>query len=511
MAAGASLSEGEEGVVGGDGGGSNSETMRRDASGTGLDAGGSAVAAGAGPSAGLPLSSSPPLAGEGAVHLAHLVLGVGSLTPFNALINAAVFFRARLGATPYAAAFGSAFPLAFTGSNVGALALALVWRRKRRASGLARASLRVDASLGVCALVFCVLGIQALDPGATPALVFWTTVGAAAVLGGCCAFFSAAVVGLASRFPGGTCTQAVMAGQGVAGLGIALMALCSDAASHASSGDGDVGYAQVRNGALGYFAVTLCVVIACREAFRRMLATPYAKDVLGDSGEAAVEAPLLDSEAAVDVQEEGEEEEVEEEDDASGVTYRKLAWSIRWPEGAVFGVFAVTLAVFPATTALVAPVPGTEGALARPGLFVNLGFVVFNAGDLLGRVLAKADGVDWERAFGERIRLAGYAALRLPLVPLLAACHVRCPGSPSASGGGFLAASNAPFFVLLSVLGTSNGMLSSRAMMLGPGMAKRLWGGDHSKEKGGELMVLFLTLGLAAGSLVSFLVSAAVC
>ena len=544
MDAGPSSSE-DEACLAKEGGAAAAAEMRRDAGGapseppypyggSGADAGSGGPGAGAG-------------AGAGAVHAAFAVLGVGSLTPFNALINAAVFYRARLGGTPFAGTFGSAFPLAFTAANVAALVAALRagGRAGGRGGGLAQASARVSGSLWVCGAVFCGLAVQALDASVAAAAVFWTTLAAAGILGGCCAYFSAAVVGLAARFPA-TCTQAVMAGQGVAGLGISLMALAADALSHAAGPAGEAAaYAEVRNGALAYFAVALAVVAACRLAFQRMLATPFAKGVLGEEaappGERTghVGAPLLPSAptqpgvaAGVDVDVEGmqaedrlsaaaaaeeaeaaAEEEAEDEEDF-GVGYQKLMWSIRWPAAAVFGVFAVTLSAFPAMTALVAPATGTVGPLARPGLFVNLGFVVFNAADLLGRVLAQSDGVDWERAFGKRIRLALYAAARVVLVPLLAACNVQCPGGTGAGAGtgvSFLAESNVPFFALMAIFGISNGMLSSQAMMLGPGLGQRLWGFNGFRERSGEIMVFSLTLGLAVGSLNSFLVQGVRC
>lgn len=95
-------------------------------------------------------------------------------------------------------------------------------------------------------------------------------------------------------------------------------------------------------------------------------------------------------------------------------------------------------------------------------------------------------------------RLGGLAGVRVVLVPLLLLCHVEGSALP------VVLSSDAWPCVLMVVLALSNGYLSSLAMMDGP---LRLAHPAH-RELAGTTMVLLLTLGLSAGSGLSFLVLA---
>ncbi|CAN0177195.1 unnamed protein product, partial [Phaeothamnion confervicola] len=128
------------------------------------------------------------------------------------------------------------------------------------------------------------------------------------------------------------------------------------------------------------------------------------------------------------------------------------------------------------------------GRMSRD-LFVPLSFVSFNAMDLAGRILA---GSRSHVVPVGRLWLA--AAARVVFVPLFLICAVAGSRLPTV----FPADGFPVFFMVTFAL--SNGLLSSRAMMDGPGTVS-----VHDRELAGTAMVLSLNGGLLAGSLLSFL------
>lgn len=87
---------------------------------------------------------------------------------------------------------------------------------------------------------------------------------------------------------------------------------------------------------------------------------------------------------------------------------------------AIFYIFAVTLSVFPSITSSILsvhdPTTGGEGGLGRtlsaPGLFVPLAFMVFAAGDWIGRAMPQFDSL----VFTNWRVLAGASAARTAFV-----------------------------------------------------------------------------------------------
>mgnify|MGYP003315222128 FL=1 len=169
-----------------------------------------------------------------------------------------------------------------------------------------------------------------------------------------------------------------------------------------------------------------------------------------------------------------------------------LAREIRVPAAAVFLVFACTLAPFPALTALAraeghADDDGGDGDLFR-ALFVPLLFLEFNVFDFVGRASA---GV--VKSPGARALLFA-AVARFAFVPLIALGTL----SGGAGGAPGLRSSAAPFAVM-APFALSNGLVATLAMGEAPQLVA-----PHKRELAGNVMCLFLTLGLTAGSALSF-------
>lgn len=166
--------------------------------------------------------------------------------------------------------------------------------------------------------------------------------------------------------------------------------------------------------------------------------------------------------------------------------FRKL----RWLALAVIICFGITM-LFPVFTPEIYSVrpPAEAPRLLRPDCFIPLAFLVWNVGDLTGRVLTLAPFLDLTRF----PRLLFFLSIfRCGFVPLYLVCNVHNRG----------ALINSDFFYLFFVqflFGATNGYVGSLCMM---GAAR--WVDPDEREAAGAFMGLMLMGGLAAGSLLSF-------
>ncbi|KAJ1622086.1 nucleoside transporter-domain-containing protein, partial [Pavlovales sp. CCMP2436] len=183
---------------------------------------------------------------------------------------------------------------------------------------------------------------------------------------------------------------------------------------------------------------------------------------------------------------------------------------------ALVWTFGVTLSIFPTVISRIEPLgfwpvvplggaagPAAPSALYR-ALFVPSLFVLFNAGDLLGRWLAALLPL-----VSDGRRLLALSCARLAFVPVTVACVLssRAASSRAASGVGAAAAllpaelGDGPALALLLLLGASNGYCASCAFMAAP-----LRVVPAEMEWVGRAMPLFLNVGLTLGSLVALLI-----
>lgn len=179
--------------------------------------------------------------------------------------------------------------------------------------------------------------------------------------------------------------------------------------------------------------------------------------------------------------------------------FRKL----RWLSLSILLCFAVTM-VFPVFTSEITSVhqhDTPQHPLTHPTTFIPLAFLLWNLGDLLGRVLVAIPSCSLSVSphrpnSHRRPRLVFILSLaRLVFIPLYLLCNVRDRGAVVESDLFYLV------FVQL-LFGLSNGYLGSCAMM-GAGE----WAAEDEKEAAGVFMSLMLVGGLTVGSLGSFLIS----
>jgi solute carrier family 29 (equilibrative nucleoside transporter), member 1/2/3 len=478
-------------------------------------------------------SSSAPGDTWHAAWLIFFLQGIGQLFPWNAFISASAYFSTRFCGTRYASSFENWFGLGYNIAAVLGLLLAL------RCQGCVSQRRQIQSGLAAAFAVFLACALLVGNTSISGNALFSVTMSLISISAVAVAFVQSGLFGLASAFPP-ACTQAMMAGQGLAGLVVALASLlttvsgpgaplpadCTAATEGTANTTATTAAAAaacapyvVDSSTAAYFGVATGTLAACAVAFVLLERLPYSKHCLAVLAQRAPTAAA----AAASAQRNGGYDLVsplnggfsdyEDDDTTDSTIYSSTSsssnsrkWysppaaaaaaltSVRPLAYSVCAVFAVTLAVFPSTTAKIRSQSSCDPAAPRfrRDLFTPFAFVVFNAADLGGRCLS---GVQYSWLQLRKGALPVFTVARLAFIPLLLLCRV------DGSRLGTLLHNDAWPIMLVLLFGLSNGYLSSKCMMAGPACAP-----PALKETAGTVMVLFLSLGLLLGSLLSFLV-----
>lgn len=167
---------------------------------------------------------------------------------------------------------------------------------------------------------------------------------------------------------------------------------------------------------------------------------------------------------------------------------------LRFLASAVFVCFAVTM-VFPVYTAEIESVndPATSQVYDRT-VFIPLAFLFWNMGDLVGRMIVLSPRLSLTR---HPLILFVFAIARVAFIPLYKLCNI--------NGRGAVVQSDVFYLVVVQLLfGITNGYLGSSCMM-----SAGQWVSAEEKEAAGGFMSMMLVGGLAVGSLLSFFVAGA--
>lgn len=310
-----------------------------------------------------------------------------------------------------------------------------------------------------------------------------------------------------SKFPQ-TFTQAVVAGQAMAGLAVSL----SNFFILMAKPDGPM-LLQVMGQnadlcAFIYFVMVFVTLIVCTLAFAvltRMEMFRHYNSVdhpVGDYLDAKIhnafdvddsarETLLSDDERSI------REEELDGHPASSGdkIDPFDLAFKIRHYAAAIFFVFVVTLAVFPGISSAINSVNPSIGRFFRD-LFTPFTLILFNGGDFVGRLLASR----WHSTSPTKVMVASLA--RLAFFPLLMLCNLKNDRHQVITR--VLFNSDVLALGFLGACAVSNGLVSTLALMHYP----RLLRSNREKELGGTIMFFILSIGLTAGSLMSFVLRA---
>lgn len=385
--------------------------------------------------------------------VAFIILGAGMLWPFNSFITANEFFRKSFHENGFLLRIYSP-AITFTFTFVNLLSTIYFTRTVRTADLNKRVS---KAALSTTALFAFLAILTTLK--LKPVIYFSLLMSIVAITGVTIAAFQNGCFGLVGGY-GPRYVQFIMIGQGIAGVTPAILSIAVALIG------GDVGQSASKR-AFAYFLSSSLVLASAYCAHLYLKSRPDAPDASALSG--ATAKPAM-------------------------AQYRQFLKS--YPPWTVFLVFTVTLALFPSVTASVTSVLPTEygvpfkdlPTLLQPSVFVPLGFLVWNSGDLLARILSALPAMSCE---SPRL-LFGASILRMLWIPIMYLCNVR--------GGGAIVKSDTFFFAVLLLFGMSNGFVGSSSIATAINRA-----GPDEKRDVGAFMTFMLCTGLVVGSLLSFL------
>lgn len=413
-----------------------------------------------------------------AVYLIFYILGLGTLLPWNFFITAHGYWMFKFRDQNYngtdqnhrsdlQTSWGSNLSIASMVPNTVFLLLNTILSRR------ISQKLRLVAPLVLIILLFIVTEAMVLvDTNSWQNGFFIFTLIKVALLNCNTAVFQGALFGLGGTFPP-RIIQAIMNGQALGGIFAALASILSIAGGSTPTAS-----------AFGYFLTAIITLIASLVAYTCLPKFEYYNHYISAakySGQGG-DIPLLEKDESKGRKDFGKEF-------AQGVqNFWNIFLQIKIHAISVCLVFFVTLAAFPAVSALVGSAY-PETTWGEQYFIAVACFLMFNVSDFTGRTLA------------------GYFNLpqtRIPMLPLLCTARIVfiplfmfCNAHPR-NHIGVAFHHDAYYIVFMALFSGSGGYLASQAMIHGPKHAEA-----KDQESAGAMMAFFLGLGLMLGAVSS--------
>ncbi|KAL2260393.1 hypothetical protein VTK26DRAFT_5599 [Humicola hyalothermophila] len=418
------------------------------------------------------------------------LIGVAMLWAWNMFLAAAPYFQTRFQSDPWILANSQSAIL--TVSTIMNLLAMLILTNIQSSANY---PFRISAALLLTAAVFGLLTVSTtsfLDASAPAYLTFLLLMVGLAAWGA--GLMQNGAFAFAASFGRAEYIQAIMAGQGVAGILPPLTQMLSFLAFSPSSerpdGEGSASDVKKDDGDDGgstaafiYFLTAVLISTLTLLAFiplvrRHSAARRLAVRRRGGRRSSDLSTPGATTASTPRIH----------------VPLTTLLLKLRWLAASVFMCFLVAM-FFPVFTGKILSVhsssssPSSEGIYA-PGAFIPLGFFFWNLGDLAGRVSAAFPGF---ASLRRRPRaLFAVAMARWLFLPLYGLCNLHGEGAAVPSDLFYLLVVQFPF-------GLTNGWLGSSSMM-----AAAEWVDEGEREAAGGFMGLCLVAGLTVGSVLSF-------
>lgn len=281
-------------------------------------------------------------------------------------------------------------------------------------------------------------------------------------------------------------TNAVMVGQAIAGTlpAIALIVsilLVGEKGASITALEGDDDYYVQKNFGVFMYYITASVISAA--SIGLLALTNYYRN---DYYYRSLTEIILDEEGI-----EGLEPQttIQENYVPFAVLWSKLKFIVL----TIFLTFSVTL-VFPVFASVVESVHvDSTHVFFRKSIFIPFIYLVWNLGDLVGRIACGAKNSIF--LVKNSHTLLWYSVGRLLFIPLFMTCNIH-PGSVTP-----LISSDVWYILLQFLFGFSNGQLCTSCFMVVGSHCDN----DDEKEAAGGFTAVFLSVGLAVGSLLSYL------
>ncbi|RKP20169.1 hypothetical protein ROZALSC1DRAFT_21635 [Rozella allomycis CSF55] len=405
--------------------------------------------------------NNPPIDRFNIVYFIFFFQGIGMLFPWNVFMNASEYFRLRFIGSSWADNFQSYFAIAFMLCNCSFIALLMYTKVDHKFS----LPVRVVSGLVMNGFVFLLSTMLTAFDSFAPDSFFFITMGSILLCGISTGILQKGLFGLAGEFPP-IYTQAIMNGQGIAGLVVTLSAIFTTLLS--SNDYHDV--KSVNQSAFLYFLVSLLVILISCASFVLLTRAPiYRYYTLASKRQIHVdEKKNSSSESLVQKDTSATFLPIDNQEDFIHVepSFLNVFSEIKWFIISIFNIFFVTLTLFPSLR-MIGQVGNSIPNKIFPA-FVNL---IFQIGDVIGKTLPSIG----------RIKI-----------------EVHMPN--------FFNQDYQAFLIIL-VMAISNGYIASILMMRAPQKVSN----TLFREYAGSLMALALTLGLTAGALFSFALRAMLC
>ncbi|XP_019176628.1 PREDICTED: equilibrative nucleotide transporter 1-like [Ipomoea nil] len=400
-------------------------------------------------SATLLLATAPSKIPEDSFHLAYITyftLGTGYLLPWNAFITGVDYFSYLYPG----ASVDRIFSIVNMMVNLVCVSFVVAFAHRSRPSA------RINAGLAL--FTAALVGVPLVDAFYVKGNVgvyggFYVTVGLLVVCGVADGIVQGSVIGTAGELPE-RYMQAVFAGTAASGVLVSLLRVVTKAV-YPQDAEG------LRKSANLYFIVGIALMVVCMVSYnvaQRLPVIKYYRDLKAQ----AVSKEMGD--------EMGRELWTSNLGDIIG--------GVKWYGFGIVIIYVVTLSIFPGYI--------TEDVHSEilGDWFPILLITSFNLFDLVGKSLTAIYVIENSKV------AIGASFARLLLLPLFYGCiH-----------GPRMFRTEVPVTVLTCLLGVTNGYLTSVLMMLGPKTVEL----QHA-ETAGIVLVLFLVIGLAIGSVASWL------
>ncbi|KAF2187270.1 nucleoside transporter family [Zopfia rhizophila CBS 207.26] len=399
-----------------------------------------------------------------------LLLGVAMLWAWNMFLAAAPYFQRRFESSESLLRnFQSAELSIYTAGNLGSMTL--LTKLQARASY----PKRIMASLVINIVVFTLLAMStrifiSVSAGVYFAFLMLVVFSASLATGLC----QNGVFAYVSTFGREEYTQGIMAGQGIAGV-LPCIAQIVSVLSVPERKTEEGAPQESSTSAFAYFLTATVISTVCLAAFVFLLSRHGSRQRIKQ---------ILHA-----------DDETDPPADRVSVPMMRLLGKLFWLAGTIFLTFTITM-IFPVFTQQIQSVrdPLTSPRLFQPATFIPLAFLLWNIGDLLGRLVPAVPAL----TLTSKPRLLFVLAVaRIVFIPIYLLCNIGGKGAKISSDIFYL-------LIVQLLFGFTNGYIGSNCMM---GFVEYV--DAEEREAAGGFMSLCLVAGLTAGSFLSFLAAGA--
>eukprot|EP00053_Salpingoeca_punica_P009796 m.88185 g.88185 ORF g.88185 m.88185 type:complete len:457 (-) comp15169_c0_seq1:166-1536(-) len=409
----------------------------------------------------------PPVDHYNVTYLMFLLQGLGMLLPWNAFINVTSYFSARLENSKFENSFENYFSFLFQAINL--VMLAWSTRYGHRYDIKKRIIIPLLVALASFSTTLGLVKVKSMSADT----FFGVSLLCVLIAGSSIAVLQGGMFGLAGQLPA-KYTQALMSGQGLAGLFVSLLNVLTLAIA-----DG-----KPEEAAIIFFSISVVVIILCLVSFLVLMRQPMLHFYVDVQSHMQQITPRNSRRSYITGQ----------------ATLYETFTTIRLPALLVFFNFFITLTIFPGLAANIAST--LDDSTYTDVYFVALMcFLTFNLSDFIGRTLAGFVHIPSAEHYK---RLTLPILLRAGFLPLFIFCNVQLLHENNYAP--YLFHHDAFPYAFMFFMGLSNGYLGSLCMMYAPGLVD-----PAEAEPASAIMVFCLSLGIGMGCLFSFGVKGMLC